>query len=264
MDIDAGTEALDSDPAPTSSPSPAPAPAPAPAPEIVAHRGDPVGAIENTREAITRATASGARTVEIDVRLTADGVPVLLHDPTLERLWGDPRPIADISHGELADLAPQIPTLVEALRVAVPARLLIDMPDASPAAASAAAVADARRAAPRIPPPAWCGDLTALRIIRDADADAEIWMTWKQDGMPSQDLVDSLRPRFWNPEHRRVTARSAADARFLGMEVSCWTVDDPARAQDLAALGVRAIISNRAAQVRDEFADGRSGSPAQV
>jgi glycerophosphoryl diester phosphodiesterase len=235
----------------------------APPPEIVAHRGDPVGAIENTRVAVRRAEDAGARTVEIDVRLTADGVPVLLHDATLERLWGDPRSIRDVTSRELADLAPQVPALADALRIAVPARLLIDMPDEEPAAASAEVVARVRSDDPRIPPPAWCGDLDALQSVRDADPEAEIWMTWKQDGMPPRVLVDRLRPRFWNPEHTRVTARTAAEARALGMEVSCWTVDDPARARELAGLGVRAIISNRASRIRDDLVGSHQERPDQ-
>lgn len=55
---------------------------------VVAHRGDPYVHRENTLPSVRSALHKGADVVEVDVRLTRDGVPVLLHDATLERLWG--------------------------------------------------------------------------------------------------------------------------------------------------------------------------------
>ncbi len=52
----------------------------------IAYRGEPVRHVENTLAAISAAIAAGADMVEIDVRLTADGVPVLLHDEALLRI----------------------------------------------------------------------------------------------------------------------------------------------------------------------------------
>ena len=57
-------------------------------PIIVAHRGLSALYPENTRLAIEQAVLAGARAVEFDVQFTADLVPVLFHDPTLERLLG--------------------------------------------------------------------------------------------------------------------------------------------------------------------------------
>ncbi|MFL5789999.1 MAG: glycerophosphodiester phosphodiesterase, partial [Actinomycetota bacterium] len=54
-------------------------------PVIVAHRGAPTERPENTLAAFEAAIAAGAGAVEFDVRLTADGRPVVLHDATLDR-----------------------------------------------------------------------------------------------------------------------------------------------------------------------------------
>jgi len=54
-------------------------------PVIIAHRGDSYRAPENTLEAARLALAAGAQAWEIDVQLTRDGVPVVLHDETLTR-----------------------------------------------------------------------------------------------------------------------------------------------------------------------------------
>ncbi|MEA2722260.1 MAG: glycerophosphoryl diester phosphodiesterase [Gemmatimonadales bacterium] len=52
---------------------------------VIAHRGASGSAPENTLEAFDLALRQGADAFELDVRLTADGVPVVIHDPTMER-----------------------------------------------------------------------------------------------------------------------------------------------------------------------------------
>ncbi|HEX6434369.1 MAG TPA: glycerophosphodiester phosphodiesterase family protein, partial [Gemmatimonadales bacterium] len=52
---------------------------------IIAHRGASGSAPENTMAAFTLAIEQGADAIELDVRLTADGVPVVLHDTALDR-----------------------------------------------------------------------------------------------------------------------------------------------------------------------------------
>jgi len=59
-----------------------------PLPELVAHRGYAARYPENTLSALEAAIAAGARWVEVDVQLSADGFPVLFHDRTLERMCG--------------------------------------------------------------------------------------------------------------------------------------------------------------------------------
>jgi len=56
----------------------------------IGHRGAPKLAVENTLASIDAAIAAGARWVEVDVKLTRDRVPVLLHDRTLHRIWNIP------------------------------------------------------------------------------------------------------------------------------------------------------------------------------
>jgi glycerophosphoryl diester phosphodiesterase len=85
-------------------------------PVIVAHRGDSFRAPENTLEAARRGWESGASAWELDVQLTRDGVPVVLHDDSLLRTTdvarkfaGDPRGqsgfhVADFDFGEVRSL----------------------------------------------------------------------------------------------------------------------------------------------------------------
>lgn len=71
---------------------------------LVAHRGLAARFPENTLASVRGALHAGATRVEIDVQLCADGVPILMHDATLERLCGDVRPVAAVRSLELPAL----------------------------------------------------------------------------------------------------------------------------------------------------------------
>lgn len=94
----------------------------------IAHRGSSWLAPENSLAAIERAIVDGADYIELDVRATADGVLVLLHDRDLLRVAGDRRAIWEVPYAELAAMdagswfAPEfrgepIPTLAEAIEL---------------------------------------------------------------------------------------------------------------------------------------------------
>ncbi|MFO7603174.1 MAG: glycerophosphodiester phosphodiesterase family protein, partial [Gammaproteobacteria bacterium] len=72
--------------------------------QFVAHRGYAARYPENTEVALTAAVRAGARYVEIDVQLTADGVAVLFHDRSLERLCGRAGAIHQLQSEALAEL----------------------------------------------------------------------------------------------------------------------------------------------------------------
>ncbi len=67
---------------------------------IIAHRGASGTYPENSREAVTEAARCGADMIEIDIRLCADGVPVLCHDKKLRRLFGRQDSLGEIGSNE--------------------------------------------------------------------------------------------------------------------------------------------------------------------
>jgi glycerophosphoryl diester phosphodiesterase len=104
-------------------------------PLVVAHRGARLVRPENTLRAFEAAVEAGADAVELDVRLTADGVAVVSHDADVSRMTGEPGLIHEMTLAQVKALdasrspggvdealgseAPErheIPTLVEALR----------------------------------------------------------------------------------------------------------------------------------------------------
>ena len=75
-----------------------------PAPVIVAHRGDKVYAPENTLSAFMQAVKKGADGVEFDVKLSADGQVIVLHDQTVDRTTNGTGNAARLTLAELREL----------------------------------------------------------------------------------------------------------------------------------------------------------------
>jgi glycerophosphoryl diester phosphodiesterase len=72
--------------------------------ELIAHRGFSAIAPENTLTAFTEAIAAGADSIECDVQLSADGVPVIFHNPTLEKNAGVAEKVTEKTLAELKTL----------------------------------------------------------------------------------------------------------------------------------------------------------------
>ncbi|MFD8703025.1 glycerophosphodiester phosphodiesterase [Kitasatospora sp. NPDC059648] len=224
----------------------------------VAHRGDPYRHRENTLPSVESALAAGADAVEVDVQLTRDKVPVLLHDPTLERLWGDPRSIGRVTTEQLAELrqgALSVPTLAEAIKVVADAngpRLLIDLDEPGPAAATWSVVTGLGAEGLV----AFCGHTTAMLAVRELSPDAEIALTWKQPRMPAPALLRDLRPRYLNPPFGLVTPGFVEAAADEGLAVSAWTADLRRTMRRLRDTGAASITTNRISVLRS-VVDGR-------
>jgi glycerophosphoryl diester phosphodiesterase len=73
----------------------------------IAHRGASAYAPENSLEAFRIAAQMDADLVEVDVRLTRDGIPVVAHDSTLSRVYGVGSSIAEHTYAEIAAMTPQ-------------------------------------------------------------------------------------------------------------------------------------------------------------
>ena len=74
------------------------------APPVIAHRGDSERAPENTLPAFRSALRAGAPTLETDVQFTADGVPVLMHDLSLDRTTDGAGPVSALTFAQVESL----------------------------------------------------------------------------------------------------------------------------------------------------------------
>uniref|UniRef100_W5KHE1 Glycerophosphodiester phosphodiesterase 1 n=1 Tax=Astyanax mexicanus TaxID=7994 RepID=W5KHE1_ASTMX len=105
---------------------------------IVAHRGGGHDAPENTIAAIRAASANGATGVELDLEFTADGVPILMHDETVDRTTNGSGPLSKLRFSEIGKLdaaakhrlsdrfrGEKVPTLQEAVEECIKHQLTI-------------------------------------------------------------------------------------------------------------------------------------------
>jgi len=99
-------------------------------PIIFAHRGASANAPENTLAAFKLAIEQGADAIELDVKLSADGIPVVIHDPTVDRTTDGSGTVANLSLSALKELdagdGQKIPTLDEVFEL-VGGQLLINV-----------------------------------------------------------------------------------------------------------------------------------------
>jgi glycerophosphoryl diester phosphodiesterase len=218
-------------------------------PLAIAHRGDPISAPENTLTAFLSAVRKGADMVEIDLRRTRDGEIVVLHDPTLARLWGRERNVADLDLSVVQTLgngSDHIPTLREVLdQVHVP--LMVDFTDTD---VIEGALTVTREAAAMERSLFVSGNVEALRLLRERAPEARIGLTWVKEDPPPTGLLHELGAQYWNPMFTLITPQRVADVHSLGLKVSTWTVDKPRQMARVMAAGVDAIVSNRIATLR--------------
>ena len=212
----------------------------------IAHRGEPVGHRENTLPAFAAAVALGADWVEIDLRRTRDGAIVVLHDQTLERLWGLGASVGDVDLAEVTALGEGdvvIPTLADVLR-AVPLPLMVDFTRREVVAGGLAAVQSAGALQRCL---FVTGNVAALRQLRAASSEARIGLTWLDGPEPPLALLHELRAEYWNPMFGLLSAEGVAEVHQAGLRVSTWTVDAPEDMTRVREPGVDAIVSNRIA-----------------
>lgn len=210
----------------------------------VAHRGDPYRARENTLPSIRSAVERGADAVEVDVRITRDGVPVLLHDATLDRLWGRDLRLDRLTHRELTELtAGGVPTLREALLAVGAHRVMVDLPGSTDESVRrTVGVVRECGAGDRV---YYCAGPQAMLRVRAADPSAEIAMTWTTLAPPRPALLDAVRPRWLNYRFGLVGAELAERNHRDGLLVSAWTADTGRTMRRLIRHGVDSITTNR-------------------
>ncbi|MFD8977110.1 MULTISPECIES: glycerophosphodiester phosphodiesterase [unclassified Streptomyces] len=211
---------------------------------VVGHRGDPYRVRENTLPSIASAIERGADAVEVDVRLTKDGVPVLLHDDTLKRLWGHDRPLSRLSYEQLRELTYDgVPTLREALITAGAHRLMLDLPGGNEDSVRKI-VGTVREcgAGERV---YYCAGSVAMLQVRAADPSAEIALTWTSLAPPRRVLLDAVRPKWLNYRFGLVSRELTERVHRDGLLVSAWTADTTRTMRKLIFDGVDSITTNR-------------------
>lgn len=233
---------------------------------IVAHRGDSAAYRENTLTAFHSAIEVGAHRVELDVRTTADGVSIVLHDLTLLRVWGVDAAAGDLSWAQVAAIGYadlRIPRLLDALKlfVGTGVGVLIDVLTVADARA-AWAVVEPLEAAGADLEVHWCGEQVAMAEIRRLSPGAIVYLA-TQDGTADGATLMSLRPTYLNMEGTLASRRVVTEAHAMGLGVSVWTIDEPEAMRYMLGLGVDSITTNEVRTLREVIATPGPGVSPQ-
>jgi glycerophosphoryl diester phosphodiesterase len=238
-------------------------------PRLIGHRGAAAAAPENTIASIRRARQLGVAWVEFDVKLTREGVPILMHDDRLERTTSGRGCVADHTLAAIRELdagvwfAPafggeSVPTLEEALAACSELGLGINLeikPCPGRDEETAHAVLDVLQADGTADRPLLISSFAhaCLAVARERAPD-----------LPRGYLCPRL-PRDWAAElehygcmtlhtdHRRIRGAQLAELRAAGVPVLLYTVNDPRRVRKLLELGVTAVFTDRVGEALDEL-----------
>lgn len=225
-------------------------------PKAQCHRGfHPSGSQENTLTAFRAAYHMGAKMVELDVRLAADRVPVVVHDADIKRVSGREGLVARMTSRELKAAA-DIPTLQEMLSDPECNRLLVNVELKSEKAATdglEAAVAKAVKAAGAESRVLFSSfNPLALRRLSCLlpDVPRALLVSGEKGGKNKFYLRKMLlaclaRPHMLNLDQELYTEAFAAALKERKVPVAVWTVDDKDKAKKFLALGAESIISPR-------------------
>lgn len=224
-------------------------------PPVIGHRGAAGLEHENTLAGVRRASVLGVRWVEFDVRLTADGVPVVCHDAALARTMGGAEGLihettwARLQTLDAGDGLPP-PRLVDFLEEAQTHNLGVDIELKGDAgeperlASVALAVVRAVWTSP-ILPLITSFDIPCLEV---AHAEAPEWprgLLMERLSPGWRDLARRLDLAVLGLHHGALTrARTEILSRW-GLPILAYTVNDGARARELWRWGVAALATDR-------------------
>lgn len=228
---------------------------------VVGHRGYPARAPENTLASFECAVEAGAQMVETDLRVTRDGVIVLVHDETLERTTNGSGRVDAYTWRELQELdagGGRIPSLVQALdAVAVPLMLDYEAQAVIEPLLRVLADEEVRRRVVMVG-----GNAEGHRALCARYPDLVVGLTvdWPV-GADALDRARSVGARYINPPYPALTAEWVARSRAAGLSISTWTVDGPADMDRVLGLGVDLMITDYpdVACARRDRAAGRDG-----
>jgi glycerophosphoryl diester phosphodiesterase len=240
-------------------------------PLVIAHRGASGEAPENTMAAFRLALEQGADGIECDVHMTADGVPVLLHDEHVDRTTSGQGRLRDLAWSDLQALDAgswfgaafrdeRVPSLPQALEELGPrCAWFLEVKELAATAHTLAVVsevsvekqvtllsflpqvlADARRLAPALP-----------RVLNSSLASAR-----------SLDEALSLGCAGLDVAYEKLSPELADAAKAAGLRLYAWGVNDARVARRAQRLGLAGIITDRPGKASESLTPASRPVPA--
>jgi glycerophosphoryl diester phosphodiesterase len=237
-----------------------------PGPLGFAHRGGAAAGDENTTAAFARAAGLGYSYIETDTHATADGVAVVFHDDTLQRLLGRPGRMIDLRWADLrtervggAAAVPRLDEVLDAypdIRFNIDAKTehavhptveVVERLDAHGRVLLAAFSSARLRRLRRLAGPAVATSMGMREV-------AAMWAAYRvgRRYTPAETVVAIQIP----PRLGRIplaTRRFVDYAHRCGLQVHLWTIDDPDEIGHFLDLGVDGIMTDHIEVLRDVY-----------
>lgn len=232
-----------------------------PPPRVIGHRGAASHAPENTLAGIRKAAALGVRMIEVDAKLTADNMPILMHDDALDRTTSGSGPVRQVSLKTVRTLdagawfgsgfaGEPVPTLAEALDLCLSLGLAMNI-EIKPCKGreretAEASLVVAREIWPADRPPPLVSSFAPDAVAVALDVAPDWPRSLLFDRMPKdlQAAIEMLKPATLNTSHKRLSARIVTRLKATGLPLLAYTVNDPSRAEALFAMGVDGVFSD--------------------
>lgn len=228
--------------------------------KIFAHRGASGYAPENTLEAFALAIRQGADGIELDVQLSSDGVPVVIHDETVDRVTDKTGYVKDYTLQELKELTvlrnkfpaysqSKIPTLKEVLEAVKPSGIQVNIelktgiywyPDIEK---KVAAIVEETGMKDRIVYSSF--NHYSVQRLKEIVPDAETAYLYSDvilnvEEYAKDTKVDGLHPAVYHVK----MADFLEEYKKSGLKVRVWTVNEEADMKELIEAGITAVITN--------------------
>ncbi|HEX2065693.1 MAG TPA: glycerophosphodiester phosphodiesterase family protein [Candidatus Thermoplasmatota archaeon] len=226
-----------------------------------AHRGLSAEHPENTLRAFGAAVAAGFPALEMDLQATRDGHVVVLHDATLSRTTDGEGEVEDLDLREVQAFdtgAGPVPTLEGVFGLLKAWDGLYNLEVKAPAALEPTL----RLARERAPGRFQVSSMVPGIVLEARDLDAAAPLGLIPLGPVEEEdweVAQAAGCQWVNVDHDFLDAEAMAQAREHGVKVGGWTVNDAARARELAGLGVACVITDALAV----FDAVRPGTPAK-
>jgi len=233
---------------------------------VVSHRGGGALAPENTIPAVTAALEAGFDYLEVDIALTADRVPVLLHDKTVDRTTDGHGRLADLTLAQVQALdagswfgakyaGTRVPTLEEFLLALAPsgARALLEMKGEWDAAAGAALIQTLRQH--DLERRVAIASFNPRSLLATSGASELAYRLLILRRLPD-DVGQALKGADargilvdWRSVQRR--PEIVSELHELGMRVVVYTLNSDVEWEDTAAAGVDGIVTDEPVRLRE-------------
>ena len=209
--------------------------------------------------AFREAIAAGSDGIEFDVRLTPDGIPVIIHDNTLRRTTGLSHRIADLTLPELESLDVAVPSLEELFILFEDndRMLFLEMKvdsavEHTPLAEACCKLINEHSFKERVF--VECFDLAALEVVKSIDSEIKTAALFQpklsRPSLSDQRIIDRAKAIGASAlalHHRLARESLVQKAIDADMRVAVWTVDDPAWIARAKSMGIEALITNNPA-----------------